>query len=118
MSQWGKKTGIKVIGLTVDHGLRKESASEAQQVANIAKNLGVQHHILTLDWNEAEKPPASRIQSVARERRYQVIYEFCKAQQILYFFAGHHLNDHIETFFIRLARHSGPDGEDLKIHQV
>ena len=52
--------------LTVDHGLRAESAAEAKQVGTWCADMGVAHEILI--WS-GEKPKR-RIQEVARRERY------------------------------------------------
>ena len=61
----------KLVAVTVDHGLRKESAREAGAVARIAKRLNVEH--VTLRWT-GRKPKAG-IQEAARNARYRLLSE-------------------------------------------
>ena len=49
---WAKARGVKCSVVTVDHGLRAESAIEAEFVKSAAKVLGLSHK--TLRWNGAE----------------------------------------------------------------
>ena len=44
--QWAKAQGGQVTALTVDHGLRAESAREAAQVATWLQARGIAHEIL------------------------------------------------------------------------
>lgn len=50
----------------------------------------------------------------AREMRYELLYEACKAEKINFLFTGHQNEDQIETFFMRLGMNSGIEGK--KIH--
>lgn len=96
----GKK---RIVALTVDHGLRKESSDEAYYVAQVMKKLEIEHHILI--WEG--KKPAQGIEEAARNARYNLIYEWCKNNGVHVLCVAHHLLDQVETFFIRLHRGSG-----------
>ena len=98
-----QECGIKVVALTVDHGLRQESYSEAQYVADLMKSHQIEHHILS--WKGAK--PQTGIEEAAREARYNLLFDFCRKHNIKYLATGHHLRDQAETFLLRLARGSG-----------
>lgn len=105
--QWAKRRkGVSLHAFTVDHGLRAASAAEARRAAAMAKALGVPHRILR--WN-GEKP-ASGIQAAAREARYRLLLDACRAAGASDLLVAHHLEDQAETFLLRLARGSGVDG--------
>lgn len=103
---WAKKYNIKMVALTVDHGLRKASAKEAKQVGTWLKKHGISHAILT--W-EGRKPQ-SNIQEEARKARYRLMAEHCKERDIKSLLVAHTLDDQAETFLLRLKRGSGVDG--------
>ncbi|NNF77319.1 MAG: tRNA lysidine(34) synthetase TilS [Rhizobiales bacterium] len=92
--------------LSVDHGLRAAAAGEAAQVAGWAKTAGVQH--VTLRWQE-EKPETG-IQAAAREARYQLMTDWCTANNVAHLVTAHNLDDQAETVLMRLKRGSGVDG--------
>ena len=46
-ADWTKERGIDLVALTVDHGLRKESAAEAAKVADWMAAAKIAHHTLT-----------------------------------------------------------------------
>lgn len=92
--------------LTVDHGLRPESAEEAQQVLNWAAGLGMQ--ATRLVWTPPEG--IANIQAEARLARYRLMEDYCAATSISYLLTAHHRGDGVETFFLRLARGSGVKG--------
>src|SRR4030095_12304393 len=65
------KTKPKLVAVTVDHGLRKESKGEATAVARRARKLNVAHR--TVRWSG--RKPATGIQEKARAARYRLLGE-------------------------------------------
>lgn len=106
-NEWSKRYKIKIIGITVDHKLRQSSTEEALYIHNLLINkYNIEHYILT--WN-SEKPK-SNIEAIAREERYKMLFNFCKNNNIDVILLGHHLQDQVENFLIRLFRGSGIKG--------
>ncbi len=103
---WAKQHNGRIIALTVDHGLRPESATEADTVHSWLTQRKIEHHILR--W-EGDKP-SSNLQSLAREARYALMTSWCKQHQITYLLTAHHQQDQAETVLLRLERGSGVDG--------
>ncbi len=106
MHRWAKVHGHFIMTLTIDHQLRPESTSEAQQVAELMHEWGIAHHIST--WKHDQNISFS--QADARQARYNLIEDFCQARQIQYVLLGHHGDDQLETFFMRFSHASGPEG--------
>jgi len=90
----------------VNHKLRKESTKEANQVKKILNNFNIKSEILT--WHE--KKPTKNIQSLARKKRYELLFSKCKKLKINNLVVGHQLDDLLENFFIRMIRGSGLKG--------
>jgi tRNA(Ile)-lysidine synthase len=95
----------KVFFVLVDHGIRKNSSKEAQNVKRLLKKKGINLTIL-----KNKKKIDKNIQSCARNVRYDLLLSFCKKYKIKFIMTGHHRDDQIETFLIRLSRGSGIQG--------
>ena len=105
--KFAKARGLAApIVLTVDHGLRENSARDAKQVLAWAKQAGLAAHLLT--WRGPK--PKSGIEAQARQARYRLMGDFLVKNGIATLFVGHNLDDQVETFLLRLARGSGLDG--------
>tara|TARA_B100001250_G_scaffold394715_1_gene398919 strand:- start:6 stop:1031 length:1026 start_codon:yes stop_codon:yes gene_type:complete len=100
------KNKLSVKFFIVDHKLRKESSQEAKKVKNLLKSLNINSEILT--WNG--KKPKKNIQSIARKKRYELLFSKCKKYKTNNLLLGHHLDDLYENFFIRIIRGSGLKG--------
>ena len=90
----------------IDHKLRDDSTSEAKKVKKILKSLKIDSYILS--WKG--KKPLNNIQSVARNKRYELLFSKCRKLKIRNLVLGHHMDDLIENFFLRMARGSGLKG--------
>ena len=97
---------MKVKYFIVDHKLRKESTSEAIHVKKILKNYLINLEILP--WNGTK--PKKNIQSIARDKRYELLISKAKKYKIKNILLGHHLDDLFESFFLRILRGSGLNG--------
>jgi len=97
---------VKVKYFVVDHKLRKESSSEAKTVRNILKKINIDCKVLP--WNG--KKPLKNVQALARDKRYSLLANECKKNNIRNLLLGHHLDDLSENFLIRIVRGSGLNG--------
>ena len=100
MNDWIKKNKGYLTLIYFDHKLRKESYLESQYAREISRKFGIGCKILT--WNE--KKPASSIMQKAREIRYKKIINFCKKNKIMTIMTAHHLDDSLETYFMKKKR--------------
>jgi tRNA(Ile)-lysidine synthase len=100
------KKSLNVKYFIVDHRLRKNSKSEAKYIQKKLKNFYIKLNILT--WRGLK--PKKNIQSIAREKRYELLCDKAKKYRIENILVGHHLDDLFENFFIRILRGSGLKG--------
>ena len=96
---------LDIHAITIDHGLRSESSTEAlniQRVIYQRNKYPITHKILKI--NEQINP--NQVEKHARDLRYKLMFQYCKDENINELYMGHHLNDQIETFLLRLKSNS------------
>ena len=101
-----RASGPQLLVLTVDHGLRPESAAEARFVGEVASRYGLSFR--SLRW---EGPaPTAGVEAAARAARYSLLLGAARAEGATHLATAHHRDDQAETFLMRLARGSGVYG--------
>ncbi len=106
LHDWMKSAGGELLALTVDHKLRPDSTTEAQEIQELLRARGIAHEILT--WRNDK--PATHVQELARAARYELLLGECRRRGFPLLAVAHNLEDQIETFWMRLAHGSGLDG--------
>ncbi len=91
----------RVEAVTVDHGLRPESAQEAELVAAVCATLDIPHCILAVSLGKGN------VQDAARKRRYAAMLEWAGQRRLDALATAHHADDQAETLVMRLNRGSG-----------
>lgn len=107
LAAWAKKSRLPPPHVvTVDHGLRPDSATDARKVLSWAKAAGLK--ATALRWKGPA--PVSDIEAAARAARYHLMGAWARKNGIGALYVGHTLDDQAETFLLRLMRGSGLDG--------
>jgi len=89
--------GLNVTAIHVDHGLRPESASEADVVRLAAESLGAQFRAVSVEVGQGPN-----LEARARQARYEAL-----PGDVL---TGHTADDQAETVLLNILRGAGVDG--------
>ena len=106
LRDWCAARRHPLAALIVDHRLRPESSTEAQQARTLLQVAGVAAQILTRDGG----PPSGNLQNAARRARYGLLLDWVRAHGAWGLCLAHHQEDQAETVLLRLGRGSGVDG--------
>ena len=105
-ARWATGRGGRADALIVDHGLRPDATAEARTVAGWLAARAIPCRVLR--WR-GPKPDAG-IQAAARQARYALLEDWCRANAVLDLLVGHTADDQAETVLLRLSHGTGPDG--------
>jgi tRNA(Ile)-lysidine synthase len=98
----GRKLGIRIRSVTVDHGLQPDSARVADTAAQQAAKLGLDSLIVRAEVGEECGP-----EGAARIARYRALADAATDAGARAVLVGHTLDDQAETVLLGLARGSG-----------
>lgn len=101
----GHKQALRIVGVTVDHGLQPGSAAHAAHVVTQMAALGADETLtatVTVDSASGLGPEAS-----ARAARYAVLEELAERLPAALVLLGHTRDDQAETVLLGLTRGSG-----------
>jgi tRNA(Ile)-lysidine synthase len=91
---------VRLAAITVDHGLRPESAGEAVAMAEFCQARSIPH--LTMSW-QGDKP-TSGLSDAARQARYRLLAEGVERLGADCLVTAHTLDDQLETVEMRRQR--------------
>lgn len=82
----------------------------SQHAANVAESLGVEHITTKLSWGDLKPAPHEKIEEKARYMRQMALFQCLNKNNANALAFGHHVDDQVETMFMRLGRGSGQLG--------
>ncbi len=100
----GRAAELPVVGVTVDHALRSDSAEVADRVVAQMAALGATE---TMTARITVTAQGQGPEAAAREARYAVLEEIAERTGAAVVLLGHTLDDQAETVLLGLARGSG-----------
>jgi tRNA(Ile)-lysidine synthase len=100
----GHKTGARIVGVTVDHGLQDGSAEHTTRVVGQMAVLGADE---TASIRVSVDPGPGGVEAGAREARYVALSQLAGHFDASLVHLGHTLDDQAETVLLGLVRGSG-----------
>lgn len=105
------KDRIKVY--TVNHNLSTMGVVEnpAQVVKSVA-SLGLDCKVLEVEWKDVPqaRQTKGRLQTLARQRRYELLLASCLRDNVRILLTAHNLDDDLATMIYRMSHMSGIEG--------
>ncbi|MDI6873114.1 tRNA lysidine(34) synthetase TilS [Candidatus Solincola sp.] len=109
LAQIAPLEGISLRVFHVDHGLRPDSAREAEHVERAARGYGLSFRSVRVEV-EAPGPGGLSPEEAAREARYRAYEEELAKSGARRLATGHTADDRVETLLLRLFTGAGPRG--------
>jgi tRNA(Ile)-lysidine synthase len=100
---WGLRLGI----VHLDHGLREESARDADFVRQLAENLALPLHTERVDVRDLQRRWHLSIEAAGRKARYRYFQATADRHGFNKLALAHHADDNAETLLLNLLRGSG-----------
>ena len=100
------RCGLRAGAVTVDHGLQEGSASRAESVAVVLRELGLDP-VRVCPVTVSTHSGAGGLEAAARDARYAALSEVASSEGAAVVLLGHTLDDQAETVLLGLARGSG-----------
>lgn len=94
----------------LDHGLRPESAVEAEFVRNLAERYSLPFHTERIDVRALAASRCSGLEEAARKARYDFLLSVAARVGAGRIAVGHHADDQAETVLLHLLRGAGLNG--------
>ena len=101
----------ELISLNVDHQFQSCSSEMSLKTSKISRRLGIPHESLRIPWGSppyADKPsPGRSFERIARDARYTLLLSGMCKHEAGAITLGHHADDQLETFLMRIANGTG-----------
>ncbi len=91
----------------LNHLLRVEADNEAIFVKNLCEKNNIKCYLYEEDIGCLAKKNKISVEEAGRLKRYESMEKLLRTQQLHSISTGHHLNDNIETFLMRLFKGAG-----------
>ena len=106
LNKWITKNKGEIFAVIIDHQIRKDSNQESKLVKDYLDQKKIKSIILKV----AEENIFKKNMNQSRKNRFSILTNFCKKNNILHLFLGHHYDDNIETFILRKIAGSNIQG--------
>lgn len=99
-----------VVAAHMDHRLREDSGKDAAFVRDIGEKMGVRVEVRTEDVRQIAATEGISLEEAGRRGRYRFFEEIRTSTGAEVIATAHHMDDELETFFLRIFRGSSLQG--------
>ena len=110
LSESREACGLNLAAAHLDHGIRAESAEDAEFCRALCRTLNLPFYSRRIDVPREAARTGEGLETVARRLRYQWLREIRAEIGAKWIALAHHLDDQAETVLMHLARGAGPEG--------
>ena len=110
LNELAKEQNFECVAITVDHGLRENSASDAKFVVNYCNKNNIKVYSYKVEAAKLSAEKGLSIEAAARECRYRIFKALLNKKVVNKIALGHHLQDQAETILLNIFRGSGITG--------
>lgn len=102
-----ERLDTEIYPITINHNLRATSNLEIPIIRKELKKFDLHGNFLTSNLSFPEEFKTKPFEELARLKRYKAINDLCQTHGISDILMGHHFDDQLETFTLRLLSNSG-----------
>lgn len=106
LNQLKSQRKFRLVAAHLDHGLRAESSRDAEFTREMSEALGVEVHVQSADVKRMAVELGMSVEEAGRRARYDFFEAIRAAVNAETIATAHHLDDRLETFFLRVFRGS------------
>lgn len=110
LSECREELSIHLEAAHLNHGIRPESAADAEFCRRLCADLDIPFHLKSIDVPAEAARMGAGLETAARELRYAYLESVRIATRSDYIALAHHMDDQAETVLMHLARGAGPGG--------
>lgn len=102
--------GFWIVAAHMDHKLRADSWKDAEFVSEMVRNMGIRVEVGTTDVTAVAAKEGVSVEEAGRRCRYRFFEEVRISAAADVIATAHHMDDELETFFLRIFRGSSLHG--------
>jgi tRNA(Ile)-lysidine synthetase-like protein len=110
LHRFAKQADAGLHAAYVNHGVRKNSDEDSKLIKKKCEEYGIVFHELFIDPEIFAQSGRGGFEAIAREARYDLLFELKKKLGFDFLATAHHKDDQAETVFLRIARGAGLKG--------
>jgi len=107
---FSREMGFRIVVAHFDHALRPESLHDAEFVARLADALGLEYRTERQNVLAYARSQKISVEEAGRLLRYDFLERVREDATVPVIAVGHHIDDEVETFFLRLLKGASLEG--------